>query len=88
MFILLSTSAATLLTVLQLWTRKLYLNRNQVDEYYKLGQDEQDAWLNIGKININLSKYNMESWHKTFLNCKQRKYIDSGIGLDKQSKCQ
>ena len=62
---------------LQLWTRKLYLNRNQVDEYYKLGQDEQEAWLNnnIMKININLSKYNMESWHKTSLNCKQRKYI-------------
>ena len=59
----------------QLWTRKLYLNRNQAEEYYKLGQDEQDAWLNIRKININPSKYNMESWHKTLLNYKQRKYI-------------
>ena len=37
---------------IQLWTRKSYLNQNQVDEYYKLGQDEQDTWLNIRKIKI------------------------------------
>ena len=51
-FILLLTSAAMPYFSVQLWTQKSYLSRNQVDEYYRLGQDEQDAWLNIRKINI------------------------------------